>query len=88
MSAHRQEIVAKILSEREKHFNLPGSEWDMQNSPNDWIAIVSSYLTSVANRKHTKPSADDFEAELIKAAAVILAALENIEGMSSSGKLS
>jgi hypothetical protein len=87
MSQRRQEIVDLILSERERHFNLPGSEWDEKNSPNDWIAISATYLTSGSSRKHTKPLADDFEADMVKAAAVILAALEHISSMRDLGTL-
>jgi hypothetical protein len=86
-SNRRQELLDEIHSERERQFDLPGSEWDSTNSPNDWIAIASTYLSSGSNRKHSKTSADDFEDDLIKAAAVILAALENIENMRSSGGL-
>ena len=87
MSARRQEIVDRIHSERERHFNLPYSELDVKNTPNDWIAIATSYLSSGAGRKHSKPTAADFEDDMIKAAAVILAALENIQSMRSSGNL-
>lgn len=87
MSQRRQEIVDRIIVERERHFNLPGSEWDVQNSPNDWIAIAATYLTSGSSRKHTKPIAADFEADMVKAAAVILAALENCASMRDSGTL-
>jgi hypothetical protein len=87
MSVRRQEIVERILSEREKQFNHPGSEWDLKNTPNDWIAIAGSYLTSASSRKYTKPTSKDFEEDLIKAAAVILAALENVTSMRSGGSL-
>lgn len=87
MSARRQEIVESVLRERERHFNMPNSEWDVKNSPNDWIAIAAAYLTSASTRKHTTPLVSDFEDDLVKAAAVILAALENIQSMRSSGTL-
>ncbi len=85
--SRRQEFVDLILAEREKQFNMPGSEWDGKNAPNDWIAIAATYLTSASSRKHTKPRADEFEDDLVKAAAVILAALENIQSMRNSGTL-
>jgi len=87
MSARRQEISEQVLFEREKNFNLPGSEWDGKNTPNDWIAIAAAYLTSGSSRKHSTPVADDFEADLIKAASVIFAALEHISSMRDSGTL-
>jgi hypothetical protein len=85
--SNRQEIVDRILSERERNFNLPGSEWDMKNTPNDWISIATSYLSSASSRKHTLPAGNDFEEELIKSAAVILAALEYVNSMRNNGTL-
>ena len=87
MSERRDKIVDLILAERQRQFNLPGSEWDMKNAPNDWIAIAASYLAASTRKKHTKPTADGFEDDLIKAAAVILAALEHVENMRNSGTL-
>ena len=87
MSSRRQEIIERVRSERERHFNLPGSEWDVKNTPNDWIAIAATYLSSGSSRKHSKPTANDFEDDMIKAAAVIVAALENVQAMKSSGNL-
>ena len=87
MTGRREEIVEKILSERVKQFNLPGSEWDARNTPNDWIAIAASYLAAVAHRKHTEPTAEDFEDDMTKAAAVIVAALEHVASMKDAGSL-
>lgn len=85
--SRRTEFVERIITERVKQFNLSGSEWDAKNSPNDWIAIAATYLTSSSSRKHTVPVADDFEDDLIKAAAVILAALEHVQSMRDTGTL-
>ena len=87
MSNRRQEMIERILAERDRQFNLPGAEWDAKNTPNDWMAIASSYCLSNTARKHTKPSGQEFEDDLIKAAAVILAALENVPVMKQSGTL-
>jgi hypothetical protein len=49
-----------ISNERDRQYNLPGSEYDQLHSINDWIAIAGQYLTSCSNRKHTKSNpADD-----------------------------
>jgi hypothetical protein len=87
MTARREEIIAEILAERERQFNLPGSEWDTKNTPNDWLAIAASYCLRGSSRKHTKPQAEAFEEDLIKAAAVILAALEHAAHMKTNGSL-
>lgn len=87
MSDRRRELIELILQERERQFNLPGAEWDGKNTPNDWMAIASSYCLSSTARKHTIPDGDEFSSDLIKAAAVILAALENIPHMENNGSL-
>lgn len=87
MNPNRKELVEKIIAERERQLNLPGAEWDVKNSPNDWGAIAASYCLSSTSRKYTNPTSTDFEDDLIKAAAVILAALENIPNMKNENKL-
>lgn len=73
----RQQILQQIETERARQENLPGSEYDQKHTRNDWIAIASMYLTRPANRKSTPTSKDEYRSSLIKAAAVILAALEH-----------
>lgn len=87
MNDKRDEILQKILAERKRQLNLPGSEWDLRREPNDWLSIAGRYLFEGASTKNQKPSKDEFEDVLIKAAAVILAALEHIEVMENDGKL-
>lgn len=77
----RANFLDRIKTERERQFNLPGSEWDTRNTPNDFIAIATHYLAEEARRGGNIPSLENFEDGLIKAAAVILAALENAEEM-------
>lgn len=77
--ATREQLVSEILAERERQYNLPGSEYDQRHSMNDWIAIASQYLTRNAHRKHTKSDVADQKDSLLKAAAVILAALEHLD---------
>jgi len=86
----RSSIIERIKNEREKQVENPGSEFDANNSPNDWIAIATYYLTQETRRATMldAPSASEFEHELIKAAAVIVAALEHTELMKEDGKLS
>ena len=87
MTDNRQELINRILAERDRQFNLPGAEWDAKNTPNDWMAIASSYCLSSTARKHTTPDGEEFTDDLITAAAVILAALENVPGMTEKGTL-
>lgn len=79
MNATRELILDEISGERDRQFNLPGSEYDQLHSMNDWIAIASQYLTRNADRKHTKNDPKDQRESLIKAAAVIVAAIEHLD---------
>jgi hypothetical protein len=77
----REEIINKIIAERDRQYNLPNIEFDIRNSPNDWTSIVGHYLLQNIRRGPLKPTREDFEDSLIKAAAVILAALEHCDKM-------
>jgi len=83
----RADLVKNIVTERERHIDLPGSEFDLNNGPNDWIAIAGRYLTEGAQRKGVTPSSEEFIDNLIKAAAVILAGLEHVDHMKSHKRL-
>lgn len=77
-------IVRKIVEERQRQLGLPGSEYDIRNTPNDWIAIVDHYLSENVRRGGNLPDREEFERSLIKAAAVILAALEYLPKMADA----
>jgi len=83
----RKELIKAIIEERERHLNLPGSEFDLNNGPNDWVAIAGRYLTEGAQRKGVTPLSDDFIDNLTKAAAVILAGLEHVNHMKENKRL-
>lgn len=87
MSAHLEAIIEKVRAERQRQFNLPGSEWDAQNSPGEWVALISHYVSKEVRAKGVPPVKEDFEQALIKAAAVIIAALENLDEMQSREQL-
>ena len=87
-------FLAKIKQERDRQQTLPGSEFDGENSVNDWIAIAGHYLNEPAVRRSSASFnrgrtdiQEEFEDCLIKAAAVILAALEYSDALKKSGKL-
>jgi len=82
-----QNILSQIHAERQRQFDLPGSEWDARNTPGDWVALIGHYANGEVRRNGQAPYADDFEESLIKAAAVIIAALDHIEDMKSRGQL-
>jgi hypothetical protein len=88
MHDRRRDIVERIITERERNFMLPGSETDTRKGVNDWLVTAISYLAQARQRGVEKPSQADFEEELVKAAAVILAALEHGDFMTQKGFLS
>lgn len=83
----KQDILNKVSLERDRQSDLPGSEWDAKNTPGDWVAMIGHYVSSEVRRNGVVPEASEFEDNLIKAAAVILAAIENVEVMKARGEL-
>jgi hypothetical protein len=73
----RRRILEDINLERVRQESLPGSEYDQKHSRNDWIAIATMYLSRAASRKHIPITDEEYQDSLVKAAAVILAALEH-----------
>lgn len=87
MSSRQEELFEKIRSERSRQFDLPGSEWDAHNSPGEWVALITHYLSQEVRVKGMAPKQEEFEESLIKAAAIILAALDHSEDMKQRGQL-
>jgi len=87
MSEKRSELLARIERERERQFMLPGSESDGKKGVNDWLVTATSYLTDARQRGFSRPSIEEFEDGMVKAAAVILAGLEYAAHMKSEGLL-
>jgi hypothetical protein len=77
----RADILAQIEAERERQFNLPGSEWDIDNTPNEWVAIAGHYLFEQVRRGSNPPAREEFADSLVKTAALVIAALEAIPVM-------
>lgn len=77
MNTRRSNILDQIAQERARQESLPGSEFDLKHTQNDWIAITNIYLSRAASRKHMPVSKQEFNDNLVKAAAIILAALEH-----------
>lgn len=85
--ASRGQYVDRIVGERVRQLNLPGSEWDLKREPNDWLAIAGKYLFEASSTKNQQPTQAQYEEVLIKSAAVILAALEHCDLMVQNKKL-
>lgn len=80
-------ILEEVKIERQRQIDLPGSEYDLVNGVNDWIAIAGHYLTQDCTRKGITPTRQDFHSSLVKAAAVIVAALEYEENLVRKGHI-
>ena len=63
------------------------SERDRRNGPNDWVALLTHYGAEVVTKKDRPPARGEFEATLVKVAAVALAALENLDAMVEKRRL-
>jgi preprotein translocase subunit Sss1 len=81
----QSDIIQKIINERSRQFNLPGREFDINNNPNDWAALSSAYCLDNVTRNHRKPEVEEFIDSLIKAAAIIVGALEHVDIMTKKG---
>ena len=71
------EILDMILSERIRQLNNANSMGDFQKTKNDWVASAAFYLFEHSSKSDRKVSFDEFRGSLIKAASVIVAALEH-----------
>lgn len=80
--------MQRILAERERQFDLPGREFDVRNSINDWAAIVGRYVYEETRRGAVKPTRANYEDSFVKAAAVVVAALEHCDIMQARGDFS
>jgi hypothetical protein len=83
----RSEILCAIEAERQRQFDLPGTESDVTKGPNDWIVTITSILVEAQDRSGVSPTAEEFQHAMIKAAAVTIAALEHVDLMSSKNRV-
>lgn len=77
MKSRLDELLEEVKQERLYQQSLPGSEYDLTYGVNDWIAIVIHYLTRDINRKGIAVNQEDYHSNLIKAAAIVIAAAEH-----------
>ncbi|AQW88741.1 hypothetical protein pEaSNUABM50_00212 [Erwinia phage pEa_SNUABM_50] len=72
----REDIINLIIAERLSQMGNPNTLADHLKTKNDWTGLAGYYLFESASRPDKHVSFDEFRLSLIKAAAVILAALE------------
>lgn len=68
----RQEIFQKIQAERDYQDQKWGTEFDDQNTINDWVAYINQY----ASKATAEDTSGNMVVYLIKVAALALAAIE------------
>lgn len=73
----REQIILMIVQERMNQIASPNTLADMNKTKNDWTSLAGYYLYESSSRPDRHVSFDEFRGSLIKAAAVILAALES-----------
>lgn len=76
MKITRTDIVDMIISERDKQAANPNTLSDTHKTKNDWTSLVGYYLFESASRTDKHVTFEEFRESLIKAGAVIIAALE------------
>ena len=81
----REKIISAILDERSRQLDLPRTEYDSQKNPNDWASIAGHYLFENSVRGGSIQDSAEIELSFIKAAAVIIAALEHMKQMKEDG---
>lgn len=74
-------VYEKILDERRRQRQLifdgkSCNEFDKTNSRNDWVAYISAYVGRAGKVSRNEREDCDFESNLIKVAALCLAAIE------------
>lgn len=89
MDKIRAAIIYQIDAERGKQEKLWGSRYDDSNTPNDWSTIVGYYMaqaamcsqrwTGVFPKNTVILNVQDYRKNLVKAAAVCIAAIEAID---------
>lgn len=74
-----EEILNMILTELTKNLdnaNTGSTGSDFQKTKNDWVSCAAFHLFEHSSKSDRKVSFEEFRVSLIKAAAVIVAALE------------
>lgn len=77
-------ILTLIITERYRQKELYDNSRDLKHTPTQWVYIISYYLFGFGYKQISKTL---FKNSLIKAAAVIVAALENIDNMEKNNWL-
>lgn len=87
MDNKKERIISEIKAERENQKNKFSNTFDESNSINDWVCYIIAYLgrvtTAQRNAKENYLESNTQKSMLIKAAALIITTLENLEEVKS-----
>lgn len=77
----RRQAIEAIVAERQRQLSLdfggqPATAFDEDNTLNDWVAYAVTYLGRATTAARNEKEKQDATANLVKAGAIILAALE------------
>lgn len=77
---NREQILNEINLERQRQNGLWGDDFDDKNTPNDWVAYITNYVSVGAYDGHEEHyTLGNFRRCLVKAATICVAAIEAID---------
>ena len=75
----RQQILGEVEAERSVQDAKWGTAFDDKNTPYNWSAYIGQYSTRHLIGDPTKVSEAEFRADMVKVAALAVAAIESID---------
>jgi hypothetical protein len=75
----RQKIFSEVDAERQHQESKWGNAFDDRNTPYNWSAYIGQYSTRHLIGDPTKVSEAEFRADMVKVAALAVAAVESID---------
>jgi len=87
---HRKELLEEIGAERERQILVckhggDTDKFDQGNMANDWVAYIAGYLCRCTNMSRNIKDQTSFRDNMIKVAALALAALESLDNGNIKG---
>lgn len=74
------DVFDELRVERKRQDGLWGTAFDDKNTPNDWVAYITRYVSEGAYDSRNKVyTVDRFREHLVKAACLCVAAIETID---------
>jgi hypothetical protein len=75
----RQQVLNEVDAERNTQDAKWGTAFDDRNTPYNWAAYIGQYSTRHLIGDPTKVSETEFRADMVKVAALAVAAIESID---------